>query len=241
MQKPEYIYKEDSTDIIYQPSIVTAVLQRPIALLDQWSPTLESILVKELMLQNALLQFKPTTDQAQRSINYIKKYMPLKVGLLSNKHEKDWYWQCSSPCVKLTPEDKQEYKKYWDTKDFYPERITSKITWFVVAHTDGLCALLDRISSIGKVKTNTYSPILEWTVKEVDYDWHLWRSSGTGAAKRYYLNKPVPIRFFTKNRSISDTQLIIHWGWKAPVTFEFNQDRCYMPTKNILNRLTTYA
>lgn len=228
---------DGNNDINYQPIVVTAILQRPVALLYQWSPTLESILVRQLMIENALLQFKPTLDQAKRSLDYIKKYMPLKVGVLNNKVEQEWYWQCSSPCVKLTAEDKLEYKKYWDTKDFYPERITTKLTWFVVAHTDGLLNLLNRIHSIGKVKTNTYSPVLEWVVKEVDYDWHLWRSLGTGANKRYYLNKPIPIRFFSKNRAIPDTQLIMHWGWKAPENFEFNQDRCYMPNKNILTSI----
>jgi len=237
MNKSNYNYT-NSQDFTFQPCVVTAVLQRPVALLDQWSPTLESILVRQLMLEHALLQFKPTIEQARRSVDYIRQYMPLKVGMLTNKTDSEWYYQCSSPCVKLNKEDKIEYRKYWDTKDFYPERITSKITWFVVAHTDGLCDLLNRIDSIGKIKTNTYSPVTEWSVKEVEYDWHLWRTVGSSSSKTYYLNKPVPIRFFMRNRAIADTQLIIHWGWKAPVTFDFNQDRCYMPTKNILDRLT---
>lgn len=225
----------------YTPSVVTAILERPVALVDRWSPTLESILVKQLMLEHALLQFKPTAEQALRSINYIRQYMPLKVGLLTNKNEEDWYWQCSSPCFKINYEDKQEYRKYWNTKDWFPERITSKITWFVVAHTDGLCDILDRINCIGKPKTNSYSLIKEWTVKEVEYDWHLWR----GVRNSYYLNKPVPIKYFNRfylsGSSPSpapiprlDTQLIVHWGWKSPVTFDFNQDKCYMPTRNIL-------
>ncbi|AXK90470.1 hypothetical protein CrV_gp058 [Cylindrospermopsis raciborskii virus RM-2018a] len=221
----------------YKSIVVSVILERPIALLDQWSPTLESILVRKLMLENALLQYKPDLQQAQRSVNYIRQYMPLKTGWLNNKNEKDWYWQCSSPCVKLTMEDKQAYRGYWDTRDFYPERITKKITWFVVAHTDGLCDLLNGISYIGKVRTNTYSPVLEWKVTEVDYDWHLWRSSGSKSNKKYFLNKPVPIKFFSQNNAIRDNQLIIHWGWKSPGTFEFNQDRCYMPTKNIISAL----
>lgn len=216
---------------------ITATLGNALAVSDDWSPSLDALLIKLLLDERGLATSNPTPEDVAANQSVIDANMPIKKGEIG----REWYWQTSSPCYLYESEQIERIHKRWDCQDknldwqgkrrkwstsegqqkswtvLIPERITSRIDWYCVGDSGEILRLLSLCDAIGK-KHRTQ--VTEWTATEWD-DWHLWDDSDR-------LMRPMPASLIDAPREFS----IRNWAWRPPTHLPENVAKCLMPTKN---------
>ena len=224
-----------------QNLIITAHLATGIGTYDNWSPSLEGILVYHLLERNNLLSANPTPQQVQGVQEFLVNNLPLKQAQL----KQDYYWCVSSPCYTIKGEATDKFRKRWDSHDYSlnwgkrkPQfktgegaeksydlplfiRLVSSISWFVVGDKNKIKDLLSPVTHIQKKRSYGNGEIKEWQIGIAYDDYHLWRDSK--------LMRPIPVRLL--DVELENPKMI--WGWKSPAWLAVNKELCYMPKDNI--------
>ena len=227
------------------PLKVTAHLASPIAVFDDYSPSLDSLLEWLILDRLHLTVPNPSTEQVEETREIVDQQMPL----LKSEIGGEWYWAVSSPCYQIITEQTDRYRKRWSPGIDSPEpnwgkrkakwstsegaeksydlplylRSTPVIHWFVVGDRDGILDLLKDCAGIGKKRSIGYGQILKWEVQNCGEDWHLWRDG--------QLTRPVPLSCLPSSYTGGFT--ILNWGWRPPAWLHSNRVRCAMPTCNV--------
>jgi len=221
---------------------ITAHLATSLGAYDNWSPSLEGILVYRLLEENSLLSPNPTPDQVAETKEFIEQNLPLKQGVI--KSEK--YWCVSSPCYVLQGEATDKYRKRWDNHEnnldwgkrkpkfltgegaeksydlpLYTRSINS-ISWFAVGDKTAIKNLLSSVTHIQKKRSYGNGEVREWEIGIIYDDYHLWRDNK--------LMRPIPVRLI--DRKIDNPQMV--WGWRSPAWLAANKELCYMPKDSVI-------
>lgn len=221
---------------------ITAHLSNAIAVYDNWSPSLEGILVYRLLEENNLLSPNPTPEQVSGVEEFLKQNLPVK----RRKIKDEFYWCVSSPCYVVNSEQTDRYRKRWDNHENNLDwgkrkpqfktsegaeksydlplytRLTDSISWFVVGDKTGIKELLQSVTHIQKKRSYGNGEVKEWEISASYEDYHLWRNGK--------LMRPVPVRLL--DQKLDNPQLA--WGWKPPTWLAINKELCYMPKDNVI-------
>lgn len=220
---------------------ITARLSTAFGTYDDWSPSLEGILVYQLLEKNNLLSANPTPQQVVDVQDFLRDNLPLKQAALKNES----YWCVSSPCYVVKGEQTDRYRKRWDNHEnnlnwgkrkpqfktsegaeksydlpLYT-RLASSISWFVVGDKSEIKELLQTVTHIQKKRSYGNGEVREWEIKLIYNDYHLWRDNK--------LMRPVPVKLI--DQKLDNPQLI--WGWRSPAWLSTNKELCYMPKDNV--------
>ena len=222
--------------------IVTAFLANAIAVYDNWSPSLEGLLIYRLLEENSLLSPNPTEKQVTEVESFLKTYLPIKEALLSDVP----YWAISSPCYLVKSEQIDKYRKRWDSHDRNLDwgkrkqqfktsegaeksydlplytRLVRSINWYLIGDKDGIKQLLESVTHLQKKRSYGNGEVLQWQITQTNNDYHLWHEDK--------LIKPVPVRLMP--HKLDNPQMI--WGWKSPSWLPANKELCYMPKDNVV-------
>ena len=221
---------------------ITAHLSTAIGTYDNWSPSLEGILVYQLLEKNNLLSPNPTQQQVADVQEFLRDNLPLKQATLKNES----YWCVSAPCYVIKGETTDKYRKRWDNHEnnlnwgkrkpqfktsegaeksydlpLFTRSVTS-ISWFVDGDKAGIKDLLSTVTHIQKKRSYGNGEIREWEMSITQDDYHLWREGK--------LMKPIPVRLV--DDKLDNPQMV--WGWKSPAWLAANKELCYMPKDNII-------
>lgn len=221
---------------------ITAHLTTSLGAYDNWSPSLEGILVYRLLEENNFLSPNPTPDQVAETKEFIDLNLPLKQGEIKS----DKYWCVSSPCYVLHGESTDKYRKRWDNHENNLDwgkrkpkfltsegaeksydlplytRSTNSISWFVVGNKTRIKEFLQSVTHIQKKRSYGNGEVREWEIGVIYDDYHLWRNGK--------LMRPIPVRLL--DRKLDNPQMI--WGWKPPAWLAANKELCYMPKDNVI-------
>ena len=221
---------------------ITAHLTTSLGAYDNWSPSLEGILVYRLLEENNLLSPNPTPDQVAETKEFIDLNLPLKQGEIKS----DKYWCVSSPCYVLHGESTDKYRKRWDNHENNLDwgkrkpkfltsegaeksydlplytRSTNSISWFVVGNKTRIKEFLQSVTHIQKKRSYGNGEVREWEIGVIYDDYHLWRNGK--------LMRPIPVRLL--DQKLDNPQMI--WGWKPPAWLAANKELCYMPKDNVI-------
>lgn len=227
---------------------VTAHMATAVAVIDDWSPSLDSLLQWLILDEKGLASPNPTIEEVTKTQLIINELMPLGRAEING----EWYWQSSSPIYCYTREQEDRVRKRWQPGIDSPSPVWGKrkatfdstqgaekaydlplylrnptmISWYCVGDQQGIERLLTMCKSIGKKRSIGNGQILRWEVVLSDSDWHLWGSDGR-------LMRPIPIDGFD-GRPIEFS--IRNWGWRPPYWSHENRRKCVMPT-NLVRKL----
>lgn len=240
-----------------QPLKITAHLASAIAVYDDWSPSLDSLLEWLLLDRQGITTPNPTPEQVERSRSIVDANLPLEKGSLGG----EWYWKVSSPCYTILSEMSDRFRKRWDYQDHNLDwgkrkpkwstsegaeknydlplylRSTHAITWYVVGELLETQELLNGCSSIGKKRSIGNGQVSKWSVHSIKSDWHLW-----GPLDQ--LMRPIPYRLlgeFDLDVTEPYRASLLHWGWRPPAWLHSNKELCLMPTTNVQRCQSTMA
>lgn len=213
---------------------ITARLATPFIAIDDWSPSLDQILIWALLDCHGRLLSNPGPEWAQQNHNFILDNLPIALG----KIDGNWYHQCSSPCYLYQPSGILETVKMWTQQDQHldwgksrrnwnvqgfctktwrhkePLRESPRIDWYCTGDPDKIDKLLNGVLGLGKRR---HGQIYKWEISDCE-DWHLDRNG--------QLMRPIP----TSLHQAPQQFIIKRWGWRSPVTNPENIDLCYMPS-----------
>jgi hypothetical protein len=218
-----------------QPLRVTAHLANKLAVSDDWSPSLDALLIKLLLDERGLSSSNPMLEDVVRNQPVIDANMPIYKGEIKG----EWYWQTSSPCYLWDADEVETIYKRWDQQErnlnwqgkrrnwstsenntkswtiLISERSTPRIDWYCIGDAleiQRLLTLSDRLAK--KRRTQVY----RWDVEAIDQDWHLWRDQE--------IMRPMPV-------DLIDTPphdfAIRRWAWRPPTHLPENVAKCLMP------------
>lgn len=225
----------------FQNLRVTALLSSPIAVFDDYSPSLDALLEWLWLDERGLVSSNPDPD------NLIQADLPVLKGYLGE----EWYWCVSSPHYLLEREQTTKFRKRWDYQDKHCNwgkrkakfstseghaksydlplylRTISQIDWFCVGDRAQVKNLLERCTHIGKKRSYGYGEIQSWKVEEFPHDWHLSRHG--------YLARPVPTELLFNHWGIPADEKVtcLEWGWRPPGWLAENKKVCAMPSTNV--------
>lgn len=218
-----------------KPLRVTAYLSTPLAVTDDWSPSLDALLIKLLLDERGLATSNPTPDNVAANQPIIDASMPINKGEIGS----DWYWQTSSPCYLYDGEQIPVIHRRWDCQEQHmdwhgkrrkwstseghtkgwtvllPERNTERIDWYCVGDSDEILRLLEFCTGLGKKRR---TQVARWFATDIDEDWHLWRNGA--------LMRPVPTQLLQQS---PPSILIRRWAWRPPTHMPENMAKCAMP------------
>lgn len=221
---------------------ITAHLSTAIGTYDNWSPSIEGILIYQLLLRHDLLSCNPTSQEVAEMQDFLAENLPLQQT--SIKDEK--YYCSSSPYYVVQGEATDKYRKRWDSHDINlnwgkrkPQfktgegaeksydlplyvRLVSSINWFVVGDKDEIKSLLLSVDHIQKKRSYGNGEVREWQIGIAYDDYHLWRDDK--------LMKPIPVRLI--DQKLDNPQMV--WGWRSPAWLAVNKELCYMPKDNVI-------
>lgn len=224
-----------------EPLKITAHLCSPLAVFDNYSPSLDSLLEWLILDRLNLTVPNPSPEQIEKTRPIVDEQMPL----LRAEIEREWYWATSSPCYQIFNEQTDRYRKRWNPGIDSPEpnwgkrkakwsgsegaeknydlplylRSTPTITWYGVGDRDRIEELLQDCKGIGKKRSCGYGQILRWEIQPHGEDWHLWRDG--------QLMRPIPLEFLPADQPIDFA--ILNWGWRPPAWLHTNRIRCALP------------
>jgi len=220
---------------------VIAYLGTPLAVFDDWSPSLDAVLEFQILNRLHLTTPNPTGQDWARNAPIVQKEMPLERREVGG----EWYWAVSSPHYILQAQETIHYNKQWNYLERHLDwgkkrasvntqaghfksykmprydRLVQTVHWFCVGQREGILSLLQGVTHIGKKRSQGCGQVWRWEVLPLPYDWHLWRNG--------HLARPVPVGLIPP----PDGANILNWGWRPPVFLPENKTPCYMPTKNI--------
>ena len=221
---------------------VTAFLSAGIAVFDDWSPDLASLLEWLILDGRGMASPNPSAQDVEASRPVVDQHMPLTKGIVGA----EWYWQTSSPCYTYRNESISKFRKRWapgidspspnwgkrkakwDTSQGAEKaydlplfvRIPPTITWYCNGDRDEIESLLQGCTGLGKKRAHGYGQVNRWEVEEIGNDWHLFGPNGE-------LMRPIPIAALPTDRSVGFA--IRDWGWRPPAWLSDNKTRCAMP------------
>ena len=221
---------------------ITAHLATAIGTYDNWSPSLEGILVYQLLEKHNLLSSNPTPKQVADVQDFLQDNLPIGQSTLKNEP----YWCISSPCYIIKSEQTDRYRKRWDNHEknlnwgkrkpqfktsegaeksydlpLYT-RLTETISWFAVGDKSEIDTLLKPVTHIQKKRSYGNGEIINWEISTAYDDYSLWYDDK--------LMKPIPVRLI--DRKLDNPKMI--WGWKSPAWLAANKELCYMPKDNVI-------
>lgn len=223
---------------------ITAHLQSPIAVYDNYSPSLDGLLQYFFLLKQGI-PINPNPTEA----DLIDVDLPLLKIKLSND---DWYWAVSSPHYQYSEAVIAKYRKRWDyqesncnwgkkkakvdvsvghTKSYdlpLPVKTVSRIDWFAVGNAKEIMEIITSCKALGKKTSYGYGQVSQWEVCFIDQDYHLFRKDK--------LARPIPVEYaqeFYENissRFVDCPKLV--WSIKPPGWLLSNRRMCYLPKHN---------
>lgn len=230
-----------------QPLKITAHMGSAIAVYDNWSPSMDSLLEWLLLDRLNLTMPNPSLEQVKSTRSIVDSKMPLLKGEIQG----EWYWKTSSPCYRIASEFTDKFRKRWDSHDSNLNwgkrkakwdtsqgseksydlplycRNTSSIAWYAVGDKAGIKDLLQDCTHIGKKRSYGNGLILKWEITEIEEDWHLWKGDK--------LMRPAPYRvLFSYPQLLKNDPVLLNWGWRPPAWLHSNKELCIMPSNNVL-------
>lgn len=234
-----------------EPLKITARLANIIAVYDDFSPSIDSLLEWLLLDDLHLACPNPTLSQIEETRAIVDQAMPLYKAEIN----KNWYWAVSAPCYQILKEQTIRYRKRWQPGIDSPEpnwgkrkakwsadqgaeknydlplylRSMDVIQWYCVGDRVRILSLLEGCSGIGKKRSHGYGQILRWEVVACNQDMHLWGPHNE-------LMRPIPIECIPTDRVVDFA--ILDWGWRPPAWLPANRIKCAMPIHTV-KRLNT--
>jgi len=225
----------------FQNLRITALLSSPVAVFDDYSPSLDAL------LEWLWLDERGLASSAPRPADIIQVDLPVKKGYLGE----EWYWCCSSPHYLLDREQTTKFRKRWDYQDKHCNwgkkkakfstseghtksydlplylRTINQIDWFCVGDRAEFQQLLNNCPNIGKKRSYGYGKVQSWKVEEFPEDWHLFRNG--------YLARPIPAELLFKHCGTpkDDNISCMNWAWRPPYWLGENKAICAMPSNNV--------
>ena len=223
---------------------ITAYLGKPIALSDDYSPSIDALLEWLWLDERGLARTNPSPD------SLIQTELPIKKGRITGEWLFDeWYWCVSSPHYQIEYEQTSRFRKRWDYQDKHLSwgkkkakvqrdggftknvdlplflRNTNRIDWFAVGDRVELHRLLEQCTHLGKARSCGYGEVLKWDVTEIENDWHLWRNGN--------LARPIPYEYFAPLNH-KERLPMMSWAWRPPGWMDCNRELCVMPKHNVV-------
>jgi hypothetical protein len=231
----------------YENLSVTAKLSSPIVVFDDWTPSLEGIIIWHILDKNKCLYPHPNEEQMRQNQNLIDLYIPIEKNL-------DYgFYYCSNPVYVILSEETTHHVKRWNPhldghiewgkrkavlkyngqggpeKQYYSPiflRTTNEITWYCRGDYSLLQSHLSRINGLGRMRSHGYGQVYEWTVEKTEEDWSVKRDGK--------LTKAVSTEYILRNKkefsSLDINNLpTMTWGWKPPFWDLKNKTFCFMP------------
>lgn len=229
-----------------QPLKIVAEMLTPLAVSDDWTPSLESVLEWLILQEQQMIVANPTEQDVIESQTTVDKFMPISKGYLQD----DWYWQISSPCYYYLDEQTDRIRKKWNPgidspipnwgkrkakwqTSEGPEksydlplyfRNTKTITWYCIGEPDELKRYLLQCSHLGKKRSIGYGAVAQWSVEPIAEDRHLFFDG--------QLMRPIPVEYAV-SLDIKQWQYNVrNWGWRPPAWLPSNKRKCAMPLVN---------
>lgn len=224
------------------PLKVTAYLSSPIAVYDDWSPSLEAVVMYAILLKAGLADTNPAAEDVKKKSKFIRDNMPIK------ENGELGYYFCSAPIYNYLSEDTSSYRKRWEPNNKYINwgkrkasfsgsegseknydlplylRTTPQIEWYCLGDKAKLEKIFPDISTLGKKRSQGYGQVYKWEAEEISENWSLIKDNK--------LMKPLPAFVVEKLDIVIDASNfmdIMKWGWRPPAWLKENQDLCYMP------------
>jgi hypothetical protein len=219
-----------------KPLRVTAHLGTKLAVSDDWSPSLDALLIKLLLDERGLATSNPTPEDVAANQPIIDAAMPIQKAKIKG----EWYWATSSPFYLYDDEPIDRIHRRWDCQErnldwqgkrrnwsgseghtkawtvLIQERSTPRIDWYCVGDCAEILRLLRLCDALAKKRR---TQVMRWQVEPWD-DWHLWRDGE--------LMRPVPLELLdTPPLSFAIRQ----WAWRPPTHLPENLAKCAMPIK----------
>lgn len=220
-------------------------MSSPIAVFDDWTPALDSLLGWLILDKLNLTTPNPTEEQVQATMSVLEANMPIAMGHIERFSGTDWYWQVSAPCYRYKTEQQDRFRKRWQPGTDSPEpkwgkrkpkwntsegaeksydlpmylRSTDAITWYAIGDVAGVLALVECCTGLGKKRSYGNGQVLKWDVDPIPEDWHLYRGGK--------LMKPLPID------AVNGGYPVRSWGWRPPAWANWNKVVCAMPTDTV--------
>lgn len=229
-----------------QPLKIVAEMLTPLAVSDDWTPNLESVLEWLILEEQQMIVANPTEQDVTNSQSTVDKFMPISKGYLKD----DWYWQVSSPCYYYLTEQTDRIRKKWNPGVDSPSpdwgkrkakwqtsegpeksydlplyfRIAKTITWYCVGKPNELKRYLLQCSHLGKKRSIGYGAVSQWSIEPIAEDRHLIYQN--------HLMRPIPTEY-AESLNIKQWQYNVrNWGWRPPAWLPSNKRRCAMPLVN---------
>ena len=218
---------------------VTAYLSNGIAVYDDWSPSLDNLLI-DLLLKNQGINTPDFNVFTANKLNrLLRKSLPLQIN------KEPFFCHCSSPVYKYTIEDQSRYRKRWSpdqdgridwgkrkakfsTSEGAEKsydlplfiRLTPRIDWFCVGDKTGILDLLQYATGLGKKRSLGFGQVAEWKVTSIKDDWSIIKDGK--------LTKPLPVDL-AYELGVTTFHNMMIWGWRPPAWLERNKVMCMMP------------
>jgi len=215
----------------------------PIAVFDDHSPGLDSLLEWLILDKHGLASPNPSESEVELSRDLVNNQMPLTQGSTGG----DWYWQTSGPAYCYHTEQESRYRKRWQPGHDSPVpnwgsrkakwntsagseksydlpvylRLTDRIDWYCNGDPEGIEHLLLGCAGLGKKRSQGHGQVISWEVTEIESDWHLYREGS--------LMRPIPVEWVDRPCEFAVRQ----WGWRPPAWLPANSRRCAMPINTV--------
>jgi len=226
-----------------QPLKITACMGSPIAVYDDYSPSLDALLEWLILDSRGLAVPNPTAADVDATRGIVDAAMPIVKGDIAG----EWYWQVSGPCYLYSTEQTDKFRKRWDPGIGTPEpdwgkrkptwntsmgaekayelplylRDPEVICWYAVGDPDRVLELVRNCTGLGKKRAIGFGQITRWQVEEIKHDYHLFQNG--------ILMRPVPYEHLS---TVCDFG-IRDWGWRPPTWLPANKRRCAMPVHTV--------
>lgn len=226
-----------------QPIKITAEMLSPIAVTDDWSPSLDAVIAYFVLEKHKLLSPQPSIKEIKKNYQILEAEIPLRnvnYGGIS-------CWMISSPCYFYFSEQAERIRKRWDYQEHRlnwgkrkaktdtsqgPEksydlpiflRNPASITWYGVGDIKKVRSLLPNCTSLGKKRSVGNGQVRKWTVEAIAEDWHLWKDG--------MLMRPYPLELMPKDRPVD--MAIREWGLGQPSWHPDFKRMCAMPIHTV--------
>jgi hypothetical protein len=217
---------------------VRVTLGNGIAVYDDYSPNLESLVIYQLLSERGLASSNPTVQEITDNMAKLQGLIPIK------QDETHGFFYCSNPVYTYISEERHQFRKRWESDNKYINwgkrkakvetsqgaeknydlplflRLTPFIDWYCVGDKTELLRILNQVTGLGKKRSHGFGQVIEWKVTEIENDWSL--------VKDGELMKPVNGKVFI-NLGISRFYNVLTWGWKPPGWLSVNKELCMMP------------
>jgi CRISPR type IV-associated protein Csf3 len=219
---------------------VTAQMSTALAVYDQWTPSLDSILEERILTNLDSKQANPSSEEIERTRPIVSELMPLK----KIEIRETWFWSVSSPIYATKGHHTDRYRKRWDSHDknlnwgnrrakFATDHsgeksydlplftvLTPKITWYAIGDQKEVLALVKTCSHLGKKRSYGNGEVKSWQVDTVTEDRSLVYQGA--------LMRPIPVEIIDQF-NIESKNPVMLWGYNPPGWYVKNKKLCAMP------------